>query len=31
MRKLFFAMLLAASTLLATAIGAGAGGPGFCC
>jgi hypothetical protein len=31
MRKLFFAVLLAATTLLATAISAGADGPGWCC
>ena len=31
MRKLFFAMLLAATTMLATALTVGAGGPGFCC
>jgi hypothetical protein len=31
MRKLFFATLLAAMTLLATAISAGADGGGVCC
>jgi hypothetical protein len=31
MRKLFFATLLAAMTLLALAMAAGADNPGFCC
>ena len=31
MRKLFIATLLTALTLLATAISAGADGPGWCC
>jgi hypothetical protein len=31
MRKLLFATLAAAMTLLATAISAGADGPGWCC